>query len=67
MAEQMREIETYLTHAERRAEHLQHLFSEAIHAGDHDRALEINGQVHEAMLEREKLSEQLTAIRNAYG
>ena len=66
LGQQLHKIETDLEHAEHRVTRFQYLFSEAIDAGDHNIASEMDGHVHEAMLERENLSELRTALRNAY-
>lgn len=64
--EELHRIESYLAELRDRENNLQYLFSKAIKAGDHDRVSKIDGQLHEAALERHEVSENLAALREAY-
>lgn len=67
LREQLHEDEEYMEHIKLRVASLQSVFSVAIEEGDQNRASEIDGLLHEAMLEEKDLAQRLGALRNAYG
>jgi predicted nucleic acid-binding protein len=66
MGEELDETQAYMAQIDHSVARLKHLFSEAIETADHGGASEIDERLHEAMLQREDVSEQLAAQRYAF-
>ena len=66
MKEELHELETQFENLDSQIFHFQNSFSEAVEVGDHARASELEGRLHELMLHKEELLPKLFKLRNAY-